>query len=100
MADIQHILEMHREFTLVRGWDKYQTPKNLSMALSVEAAELVEVFMWAGDEIDEKMRQAAGEEIADVFIYLVRIADELGIDLMEATRAKMKKNFEKHPVNV
>lgn len=104
MNEIQKILGMHRKFTRERNWDQFQTPKNLSMALSVEASELVEVFMWLTDQqtlcLNGNKLQAAAEEIADVFIYLLRIADVLGIDLVAAAEQKMKKNMEKYPVEM
>ncbi|MEC7839120.1 MAG: nucleotide pyrophosphohydrolase [Chlamydiota bacterium] len=100
--DIQRIQEDHKKFTKERGWDRFQTPKNLSMALSVEAAELVEIFMWLTEaqsiSLNEQKLNAAAEEIADIFMYLLRIADTLGIDLIKATDQKMKKNHEKYSV--
>lgn len=100
MNEIQKILESHKKFTQEREWDRFQTPKNLAMALSVEAAELVEIFTWLSEEqstsLKEQQLNAAAEEIADIFIYLLRIADVLGVDLIKAADQKMKKNNEKH----
>lgn len=74
MNEIQKILGMHKKFTQERNWDQFQTPKNLSMALSVEASELVEVFMWLTDQqalcLSENKLQAAAEEIAGIYISL------------------------------
>lgn len=102
MNEIQKILETHKKFAKERNWDRFQTPKNLSMALSVEASELVEIFMWLTEKqsfaLNEEKLNAASDEIADIFIYLLRIADTLGVDLLKATDQKMKKNCEKYPI--
>lgn len=99
---IKKILDQHKLFTKERNWDQFQNPKNLSMALSVEASELAEVFMWLTEKqsmaLKPELVDAARDEIADVFIYLIKLADTLGIDLIEAAEYKMKKNIEKHPV--
>jgi len=90
-----------REFAATRGWCQYHAPKNLAMALIVEAAELVEIFQWQTNEEslrpDEKQRLAAQDEIADVLIYLIEIADVLGVDLLAAVRQKLIKNAAKYP---
>jgi dCTP diphosphatase len=90
-----------REFCAARDWHRYHTPKNLVMALSVEAAELVEHFQWATPEesvaLDSAKRSEVADEIADVLIYLVELADVLGIDPISAARAKMLKNALKYP---
>ena len=100
--DIQRILKEHEKFTKERDWDEFQTPKNLSMALSVEVAELVEIFTWLTERqassLKEHQLNAASEEIADIFMYLLRLSDVLGIDLIKATDQKMKKNHEKYSV--
>ncbi len=102
ISEIQVILETHKSFTRERDWDQFQNPKNLSIALSVEASELAEIFMWLTEKqcaaLTEKQLQAASEEIADVLMYLLRIADILGIDLIKATHEKMKKNIEKYSI--
>jgi NTP pyrophosphatase (non-canonical NTP hydrolase) len=90
-----------REFCAARDWHSYHTPKNLAMALIVEAAELVEHFQWATpDESQSLSSEQAAEvrdEVADVLIYLVEIADVLGIDLLAAARDKIVKNGVKYP---
>ncbi len=100
--DIQRIIGLHRKFTQERDWDQFQNPKNLVMALSVEAAELVEIFMWLSEKQASALKQeqldAASDEVADIFIYLLRISDVLGIDLIDAADRKMKKNGEKYSV--
>lgn len=90
-----------REFAAARGWGEYHTPKNLAMALIVEAAELVEHFQWATpDESRTLSPEKAAEvrdEVADVLIYLVEMADVLNIDLIAAARDKIAKNALKYP---
>ncbi len=90
-----------RQFCAERDWHRYHTPKNLVMALSVEAAELVEHFQWATPEesvaLSDIKRAEVADEIADVLIYLTELADVLGIDPVQAARAKMLKNAVKYP---
>ena len=92
-----------REFAEVRAWEPYHTPKNLVMALSVEAAELLEPFQWLTPEqslqLDDTQREAVRQEIADVLIYLTRLADVLGIDLLDAAADKLAINARKYPVD-
>jgi len=91
-----------RDFGAVRGWRVYHTPKNLAMALIVEAAELVEHFQWATPEESSALppdkAAEVEDEVADVLIYLVELADALGIDLIKAANAKIAKNALKYPV--
>ena len=91
-----------REFADTRDWNQFHSPKNLVMALSVEAAELVEHFQWLSEEesknLPEDKLQAVGHELADTLLYLVRLADKLDIDLMSAAQNKMKLNNQKYPV--
>ena len=88
-------------FAAERDWEKFHSPKNLAMALSVEAAELVEVFQWLTEEqsitLDAERRERVRLELADVFIYLLRISDRLGIDLLAAADAKIVLNERKYP---
>jgi NTP pyrophosphatase (non-canonical NTP hydrolase) len=92
-----------REFAEARAWEPYHTPKNLVMALSVEAAELLEPFQWLTPEqslrLDDAQREAVRQEIADVLIYLTRLADVLGIDLLDAAADKLAINARKYPVD-
>ena len=102
-----HSLEMLRnrlrEFAAERDWDQYHTPKNLSMALIAEAAELVEHFQWvegtSSHLLEDKTRISVEEELADILIYLVRIADKLDIDLYQATERKIGINALKYPAD-
>jgi len=88
-------------FARERKWEKFHTPKNLAMAMVKEAAEVVEIFQWLTPEQSKRlsadMRAALADELADTYIYLSKIADAHGIDLVEASLAKMKKNELKYP---
>ncbi len=90
-----------RKFAAERDWDQFHSPKNLAMALSVEAAELTEHFQWLTEEqsrslAPEKLAQVR-DELADVLVYLVRLADKLDVDLLAAVAQKMEKNALKYP---
>ncbi|MFN3715342.1 MAG: nucleotide pyrophosphohydrolase [Thiobacillus sp.] len=91
-----------RAFAEARAWTDYHTPKNLVMALTVEAAELQEPFQWLTPEqslnLDAGQREAVRQEIADVLIYLTRLADLLDIDLLDAAADKLDINARKYPV--
>ena len=90
-----------RKFVDERDWEQFHTPKNLSMALSVEASELLEIFQWQKADEDKnankKQKEMIKDEIADIFYYLVRISDKLNIDIEKALIKKMKKNRKKYP---
>ena len=90
-----------RRFADERDWDQFHTPKNLAMALIVEAAELVEHFQWLTSEESQSLpadKKAEVEaELADILIYLVRIADKLDMDLYRAALEKLQQNAEKYP---
>jgi len=91
-----------RKFAEQRDWDQFHSPKNLSMALIVEAAELVEHFQWLSrqesDTLNKEQQEAVSMEMADVLIYLVRMSERLDIDLLEAAQKKLKINAKKYPV--
>src|SRR5205823_2071261 len=93
-----------RSFATERDWQRFHTPKNLAMAVTVEAAELLEVFQWlSGDEAQAvaaggPARAAAEAEMADVLIYLVRLADVLGVDLLAAAHDKLQVNAQHYPI--
>jgi NTP pyrophosphatase (non-canonical NTP hydrolase) len=99
--DLDAIRETVRAFVRERDWERFHSPKNLAMALSVEAAELVEIFQWLteaeSEALTEAQHAAARDEIADVFVYLLRIADRLDVDLLAAVEDKMRRNAEKYP---
>ncbi len=95
---------MVQRFVDDRDWRQFHSPKNLSMALSIEAAEFMEHFQWLTIDESRTIRQdaerlhAVTEELADVVCYALALANELDVDLTEAMRAKMRKNEEKYPV--
>lgn len=101
--DITAIQATLRKFTQERDWEQYHTPKNLTMALAVEAAELAEIFQWmtteesilAKDSRDH--RQRVEEEVADIVNYALRLTDVMGIDLEKAVIDKIGKNAKKYP---
>ena len=92
-----------RKFVAERDWDQFHSPKNLAMALSVEAAELMEHFQWLTEADShrlppEKFAQVR-DEMADVLLYLVRLADKLEVDLLDAAAKKIAKNAKKYPAD-
>ena len=103
--DIPKIQSRLKEFASERDWDQYHSPKNLSMALSVEASELMEIFQWVGAEESRKVvdhPDKLGEveaEIADICIYAIRLAGVIGIDLETAIDHKIDQNIEKYPAS-
>ena len=101
ITDLTTLRDALRAFCAARDWHRYHTPKNLVMALSVEAAELVEHFQWATPEeslaLAPEKRAEVADEIADVLIYLTELADVLGIDPIAAAREKIVKNAAKYP---
>jgi len=104
MSDtIKNISSDLKKFAIERDWEQFHTPKNLSMALIAETAELVEHFQWL---TPEQSKSITGEkltdisyEMADIFIYLLRMAEQLDIDLVSATREKMAINEKRFPAN-
>jgi NTP pyrophosphatase (non-canonical NTP hydrolase) len=102
VADLRKLIA---DFVAERDWSQYHSPKNVSMALAIEAAELMEHFQWLTTEASrqlpddpEKLAEVA-EELADVIGYSFALANELGIDVSTAMRAKMIKNAEKYPTD-
>jgi NTP pyrophosphatase (non-canonical NTP hydrolase) len=102
--DLTAIRDIVRAFVAERDWDQFHTPKNLSSALCVEAAELMEHFQWLNhgrrDELGEAKLVEVRHEMADVLVYLVRIADKLDIDLGAAVTEKMALNRAKYPADM
>jgi len=99
---VSNINQRVRDFCEARDWDKFHSPKNLSMALSVEVAEITEHFQWlSGEESTslpgEKLKQVE-TELADTFIYLIRLADKLDVDLLAAAGRKIEANERVYPV--
>lgn len=98
LKDLQSRL---RQFAIDRDWEQFHAPKNLAMALAVEAGELMEHYQWLSEEQSENLNQeqlqTVGFEVADVFIFTVRLADRMGIDLADLVEKKIKINEEKYP---
>ncbi|MCC2973389.1 nucleotide pyrophosphohydrolase [Massilia sp. IC2-476] len=100
-SDLIRLRELVRTFVDERDWDQFHTPKNLASALSVEAAELLEHFQWLQhgrlEELGPDKLVQVRHEMADVLVYLVRLADKLDVDLFKAVQEKMVLNREKYP---
>ena len=98
LADLATELE---HFAEERDRQQFHTPKNLAMALTAEAGELLEIFQWLTPEqsqsLDQKKREELADELGDILIYLVRLSTVSGIDLIGAARAKLEKNKQKYP---
>mgnify|MGYP000869571485 CR=1 FL=1 len=103
LASLTDLRDRLREFAALRDWDQFHSPKNLAIALSVEASELLEHFQWLTDaasaSLDDRERASVREELADVLLYLVRLADRLDVDLLAAARDKIALNAKKYPVD-
>ena len=102
MNDLDSIKQRLREFAEAREWDQFHSPKNLSMALSAEVAEIVEHFQWLTEEQSKNLSQdklaEVETELADTLIYLIRLADKLDIDLLKAATSKIDVNEQKYPI--
>jgi len=102
MTELEELREQLREFAAARDWEQFHSPKNLAMALSVEAGELLEIFQWLTQEqsasLAPEAQAAASEEIADVLLYLIRLGDQLGVDPVAAAHRKLVENARKYPV--
>jgi len=101
---MDELIKMIRRFDAERDWGQFHSPKNLAMALSVEVAELVELFQWMPEresaQLSDDKRTKLAEEIGDVMIYLANLADKFGIDPMTAAKRKLKLNEAKYPTQV
>ena len=102
-SSVAELRKLVADFVAQRDWSQFHAPKNISMALAIEAAELMEHFQWISPEASREIPHdpdtlaAVGEELSDVFGYTLAMANELGIDISTAFRAKMVKNAEKYP---
>lgn len=100
--DLRKLQDRLQAFANARDWNQFHSPKNLGMALSVEAAELVEIFQWLTEaqsrDLSASQCAALADEIADVLIYLLRLADVTGVDIEAAVEQKLIKNALKYPV--
>ena len=97
MSDILTIQEKLQKFTQDRDWDQFHNPKDLAIALSIEASELLEVFLWK-DPSQVNVEQVK-EELADVFNYAFLLASKMNLDVQQIVEAKIEKNAEKYPVD-
>jgi len=101
--DVSALQRQLRDFAAARDWQPFHTPKNLAMALMVESAELLELFQWLTPEESQSLtqqregRERVGEEMADVLLYLLQLADHTGVDLEAAVARKLAMNAVKHP---
>lgn len=106
LEPMDDLIKRLRNFAEERDWDQFHNPKNLTMALGGEVGELMEIFQWKSTDdslkemLSEKDLEYCKEEMADVFLYLLRLSDKLDIDLVEVAEAKLDKNNEKYPVSL
>ena len=106
LVDVRPLAAALAQFATERNWHQFHSPKNLVMALSGEVGELTELFQWMSEDAsreacnDQATAQRVGQELADVLLYLVRLADVLGVDLNDAATNKLKLNAEKYPVGL
>jgi len=95
--------DLIRNFVQERDWEKFHTPKNLAVSLAVEAAELLEPFQWlktgVGEELTVSAKTQVRHELADVLVYVIRLADKLDVDLASAVREKLEHNKAKYPAD-
>ena len=102
-GDLGELAALVRAFARERDWDQFHTPKNLAMGVAIEAAELMEEFHWLTPEqsaqLPPEQLQAVRHEMADVLVYLVLLADKLGVDLVAATVEKIALNAAKYPAD-
>jgi NTP pyrophosphatase (non-canonical NTP hydrolase) len=102
ITTIEDLKKIKRSFVEERNWEQFHTPKNITMALAVEAAELMELFIWSDTQESiqelEKKREEVEHEVADVLAYLLSLCSRYDIDLTQAFEKKMKLNAEKYPI--
>jgi dCTP diphosphatase len=101
---MEELVEQIRAFARERDWEQFHSPKNLAISLSIEAAEILEIFQWMDDaesyDLSENQRQALEEEIGDVMLYLTHLADKFGIDVLQAAKSKIRLNAQKYPADI
>ena len=95
MSNYEELKNKLIKFNEDRDWDQFHSPENLAKSVAIEAGELLECFQWNNDEFD---KDEVCEEMADVFAYLINLADKLDVDLIDITDKKIDKNAEKYPV--
>jgi NTP pyrophosphatase (non-canonical NTP hydrolase) len=102
--EIESLQDALRRFAAARDWDQFHSPKNLASALTVEAAELLECFQWLTEEesrsLPDDKRNAVAQEVADVLLYLLQLADKLSIDVLDAARKKLELNAARYPIGL
>lgn len=104
--NIEEIKDRLSRFAEERDWEQFHSPKNLSMAIAAEAGELLEIFQWLTEEQsieignDDKEMALIRQEIADIFIYLIRLADKLDVDIEQAIKEKIELNELKYPKDI
>ena len=102
-AELDNLRDQLRAFAAARDWDQFHSPKNLAMALSAEAGELLEIFQWLTEaqsrDLSPEAHAAAGDEIADVLLDLIRLSDKLGIDPVAAANRKIVANAARYPAD-
>jgi dCTP diphosphatase len=101
--DINKLTEELRSFAAIRDWEQFHSPKNLAMALAGECGEVLEHFQWLteqqSNDLDNVTRREVGHELADVFLYTLRLADRLNINLVESTKEKLQINAQRYPAD-
>ncbi len=101
IMDLKKINQKIKNFVKARDWEQFHSPKNLAMALSVEASELVEIFQWLKESDIKKVdKEKVADEIADIFFYLLRISQKMNINIEKSFHNKMIKNIKKYPVQL
>ncbi|EKD54337.1 MAG: MazG nucleotide pyrophosphohydrolase [uncultured bacterium] len=106
IIDVNQLKKLQQEFSDMRDWNKFHTPKNLAMALTCESAELLEIFQWLTEEeahlahTDAKIKHKTSQELADIMLYLIRLADLMHINLNEAIHQKLLDNHKKYPAEL
>lgn len=96
-TDLTQLINEVKQFTIDRDWDQFHNPKDLAIALSIEASELLEAFLWKNPE--KAKTEKIKEELADVINYALLLADKCNLDVVEIVREKMIRNAEKYPVD-
>ena len=106
IIDINQLKQLQQEFSQVRDWDKFHTPKNLAMALTCESAELLEIFQWLSEDEsriahhDDEIKEKTSHELADIMLYVIRMADLMQINLNDAIHDKIAHNNKKYPAEL
>jgi NTP pyrophosphatase (non-canonical NTP hydrolase) len=98
VTPLQELKNLVGAFVRERDWEQFHTPKNLAMSIAIEAAELMEIFQWErADEVSPEVLSSLEEELADVIIYSLAMANRTGIDISRAVKKKVEKNEKKYP---